>query len=806
MQRTFDTAFRVPEEVGTREGPEEICFGALYGSYTLPKSIQLAKELLDHQPPGCEGFVTFEVRAKDGYHVLQLTDSSIDFAVLDTRSTSKLTAIEEVVSVRFEAAVEVEKLRKRKKGAKTKANPIEITVNIYGLWSVADDVGSKLSAVSAFLQHPKALLKGRAYRNPQVLELDESQIDMRCFVGITNDSPSARRARISDEVNTIFGSLEDDASQGMEWDFEIPEQLLVQLKPHQQQGVCFVLQRESHDGSSIEGLLSYGGIVADVMGLGKTLTLLTAILQSLPTGETFQRFQGTTDNLASSMLWTRATLVVVSSAHSISRHMLKTPRRFSSETFNTVIFHGQNRPQETQSLEAADIVLTTYGTIAAEQKGRKTLQKVHWFRVVLDEAHWIRNSSSKQYQAVAGLNARNRWCLTGTPIQNKLDDLASLASFLQLSPYPTKASFQKNILDPLYEGGPDFSKPLRTWLRAFCIRRTESLLQLPPSREEIVNPKFSDGEQQRYDDVLRQTRREMDNVVSQAKSIKKYNVLFTAILKLRMLCNTGTLPGATSTGKYLDSARQRDTGCERCTAATDEDSKLLLTAFQLCPDCERSLQIQSPRSEPNNRLSLGAYSPQPSLSPAPDTPSSFSEGHSEKLSCVTRNVLDSEPGSKHIVFSYWTLTLDALAQILQRVGVAHVQVDGRTGYSERSRNLKIFREDPEVTVLVMSIETGALGLNLTAANRVHLVEPQWNPSVEEQAVARALRMGQEREVVIFRYIMKGTVEQNIVSLQKKKRAQAKFLFDVDSAVELDGKLEDLKFVLDLSTGQGSQAV
>ncbi|KAG7403064.1 DNA repair protein RAD5B [Fusarium oxysporum f. sp. raphani] len=73
--------------------------------------------------------------------------------------------------------------------------------------------------------------------------------------------------------------------------------------------------------------------------------------------------------------------------------------------------------------------------------------------------------------------------------------------------------------------------------------------------------------------------------------------------------------------------------------------------------------------------------------------------------------------------------------------------------------MKSFKEDPQVTVLLMSIGTGAVGLNLTAANYVHIVEPQWNPSVEEQAIARALRMGQTRSVTVFRYMMKDTVEQ-----------------------------------------------
>ncbi|CAI0652969.1 unnamed protein product [Colletotrichum noveboracense] len=99
----------------------------------------------------------------------------------------------------------------------------------------------------------------------------------------------------------------------------------------------------------------------------------------------------------------------------------------------------------------------------------------------------------------------------------------------------------------------------------------------------------------------------------------------------------------------------------------------------------------------------------------------------------------------------------------------------------------------------MSIETGAVGLNLTAANYVHIVEPQWNPSIEEQAIARALRMGQTREVTVLRYVVQRSVEQNIMHLQKRKKSVAKFMFNLGATEELDGKLEDLKFVLDLNS-------
>ncbi|ROV93251.1 hypothetical protein VPNG_09535 [Cytospora leucostoma] len=136
------------------------------------------------------------------------------------------------------------------------------------------------------------------------------------------------------------------------------------------------------------------------------------------------------------------------------------------------------------------------------------------------------------------------------------------------------------------------------------------------------------------------------------------------------------------------------------------------------------------------------------------------DGFSTKLTAVVDNVVTtSSSEEKAIVFSYWKTTLNVLSRLLSQAGVNHLQVNGDTSYADRSNRLRAFKEDPELQVLLMSIGTGAVGLNLTVATRVHIVEPQWNPSVEEQAIARALRMGQTREVTVFRYVLQNTVEQ-----------------------------------------------
>ncbi|KAF0323356.1 DNA repair protein rad5 [Colletotrichum asianum] len=580
MQRSFDDAFSY-REVGIGS-QAEYCFGALYDGAALPTvagtpSEQAGRELIT----SCGDFD--------------------DFAILDLQSSNRLEVIEHLETVRFEAMVEATALRKRKKGTKAKPTPVSLSINVYGMQSIADELGRKLSNASTFLQHPKALPQDKNYDNPHFFKFSEEE-DMKALVGITNDSPSARRARISDEISNILECLAEDPGGGT-MNYIYPKGLLSKLKPHQEQGVRFIIHREARHEQE-QAVSSCGGILADVMGLGKTLTVLTS---------------------------------------------------------------------------------------------------------------------------------------------------------------------------------------LRSWLRAVCIRRTEKLLDLPDSTEETIQVTMSQEEKKLYEQVLQQSKREIDDVLSKGKSIKKYNILFTAILRMRMLCNSGTFPKPANPQKYLGDGQAKETGCEQCAVSNDEDTALLLTTFQFCPDCGRSLQFASPGS--NTGSSRGSNSPLPGCSPAPSEILSFSTGHSAKLSAVLDRIRASGLACKHIVFSYWTSTLDLLSSLLDNVAMNHVQVDGRTGYTERSRRLQQFRENHDTPVLLMSIETGALGLNLTAANYVHIVEPQWNPSVEEQAVARALRMGQTRKVSVFRYVVGGSVEQNIMHLQKKKKNVAKFMFNVGAAEELDGKLE-----------------
>ncbi|KAI0456381.1 SNF2 family N-terminal domain-containing protein [Xylaria acuta] len=725
--------------------------------------------------------------------------------------------------LRFEAIVESSVFSKRQRGGKKRVRIFPLSINVFGSISAADDVAYRLSKVSAFLQHPQSLHAEVEYHNPQLLTFANDDSNMRDLVGIGNNSLRTLNINIIGEVERILESL-THTNAASEQELELPTGLLSKLKMqvlelHQQDGVRFILQREKQAfarqlcgrlrqavGIQIDSPLSicFGGLIADVMGLGKTLTMLTAILQSMPDAEDFGNFYEESGDELMMKIRTKATLVVVSSVQLLESWISEIQSHFSPEALRFVCFHGQDRPRDSETLRSVDLVLTTYATLAADYAGQCTLDEMEWYRVVLDEAHWIRNSSSKQFRAAAGLHTKRRWCLTGTPIQNKLDDLTSLAHFLRLPPLSTRMAFQRHILSPLSEGGLNCAKPLQVYLEAYCLRRSEKCLTLPPSWPKDVTLQLSSPERQLYNRILDNTKRQIDSLVSKRDN-STCSKLFTAMLRMRMLCNLGTFSWI-GTSKGALRRRHLEIECERCSA-TDEDTLMLLEGCSFCPDCERPLGLSSPLPDSVDGKSSVADNGRPDGDMILDKvachlavqKNSFPrDGFSTKLNAVVQNIALSGPADKSIVFSYWTSTLDLLSQLLRQAKISYRQVDGRTSYVERSKALKSFKEDPEVLVLLMSIETGAVGLNLTVANKVHIVEPQWNPSVEEQAIARALRMGQTREVMIIRYMVENTVEQNIINLQQKKKRLAKLTFDTGTEAPPD-MLEDLRSMFDMDS-------
>ncbi|KNB14861.1 hypothetical protein FOXG_21218 [Fusarium oxysporum f. sp. lycopersici 4287] len=655
-----------------------------------------------------------------------------------------------------------------------------------------------------------------------VLDCDTAAIltiktDLRRLVG-SSSQESDIKSKISQEVEDVMESLDgssEDITAARSGDVQhILDRFLLntRLKEHQLKGVEFILGRENEEVATQmhrhmllsihHNLLSHpdkpgrGGILADVMGLGKTLTMLSAILCSKQLGQSSVR-----DTMSSSKTREHSladiTLIVLPSRQVLDVWQNEIDRRFQFHTFRTVTFHGDARPKKRELLLGHDIVLTTYHTLEKDHWGNRILNSTNWSRIVLDEG----KSSDIQHKAAAALESDIRWCLTGTPIQNSFDDLRSLLKFLRFEPFCQSNLFEQHIVKPFREeeqdptNGLNESRNLKIMLKVCCLRRTQAKLDLPTSSIQKIDVTPTETEKSMFTGILDQCREDFDKM---AGGVCNHGAISISACGSK---RTNQLAVPKTKGKASRSP-SAEPACEFCDERTGNFD--LLGGLDSCPICGR-LQFEMK----DEALSLApSPSPTPSMMDldTPDPPtrefspqsSNYVKQPSSKMSAVINNIKSSclDASSKSVVFSSWRDTLDILATMLGAEGIAFVQVDGRNPLVGRTELLSKFCQDPVIRVLLISINTGAVGLTLTQANMVHIVEPQWNPAIEEQAIARVVRMGQTSPVTIFKYITAGSIENTVVKLQEKKTRIIKLSMQDKDGVDSDANLDSFKFAID----------
>ncbi|KAJ6073167.1 Helicase C-terminal [Penicillium canescens] len=421
----------------------------------------------------------------------------------------------------------------------------------------------------------------------------------------------------------------------------------------------------------------------------------------------------------------------------------------------TVVFHGPNRHKLSSGLLNNDIVLTTYDTLRSEWSSGSTNSVLFshsegWARVILDEAHHIRSRCSQTFQAACEVRARYRWCLTGTPIQNRLEDYAALVSFIGVPPFTGrlgKTSFAEWVSTPIHTADTHARgiRRLRNLVAATCLRRTKSHLQdqleLPPRVEKEQSVELDPWERSLYDFLKSRASSLVVGKVTQRSQMDKarWGTMLSLIGFLRLVCNHGQqLLPPVATELYQE---RNPSAPGLYSDKTDFDIGVLEGA---------------------------SISNKASLPLTPTMPREVMESDyrpSSKVNALLKNLQNEQRDNQSLsdeapVKSFWTKMLDLLEVALRANNFLFQRIDGKTPLEKRSQALKSFSEDPSCTVMLASIGSVAEGVDLTAANFVHLVEPQWNPMVEAQATDRVHRIGQLRDVVVTRYIVKNSIEQS----------------------------------------------
>ena len=155
---------------------------------------------------------------------------------------------------------------------------------------------------------------------------------------------------------------------------------------------------------------------------------------------------------------------------------------------------------------------------------------------------------------------------------------------------------------------------------------------------------------------------------------------------------------------------------------------------------------------------------------------------------------EADPSAKAIVFSQYVSFLDLLEHRLMAAGIRVVKLNGGMTASAREATLKLFKEDPGVSCILISLKAGGVALNLTVASHIYLMDPWWNPAAEYQAIDRAHRLGQHKPIRAVRFVVRNTVEERILRLQDKKRLVFEGTVGGDAAALGQLTEEDLKFL------------
>jgi superfamily II DNA or RNA helicase len=425
----------------------------------------------------------------------------------------------------------------------------------------------------------------------------------------------------------------------------LPADLNAELRPYQRFGVDWlVFLRDA-------GL---GAVLADDMGLGKTLQTICVL---------------------------RGRALVVC-PKSVVYNWIDEIRRFRPG-LRTSVYHGLKR----ELTEDADVTLTTYATLRSDTS---ELTARRWDIIVLDEAQAIKNAESQTARAAFQLPGAFRVALSGTPVENRLEELWSVMNFANPGLLGKKSSFSERYVAPIAVGEANAGERLRSKIRPFVLRRMKRdvVPELPPRTDSVLNVELDASERGVYDAVRAATKQEVTARLGHGDSVL---AALEALLRLRQAaCHSGLVPGQSA----------------------ESSSKV-----------ERLLET------------------------------------------LEETVAD---GHKALVFSQWTGLLDRVEPHLRAASIPFTRLDGST--QNRGEVVREFQDPGGPPVMLVSLKAGGTGLNLTAADHVFLLDPWWNPAVEDQAADRAHRIGQERPVNVYRMVTKDTVEERILALQNKKRS------------------------------------
>jgi SWI/SNF-related matrix-associated actin-dependent regulator 1 of chromatin subfamily A len=484
-------------------------------------------------------------------------------------------------------------------------------------------------------------------------------------------------------------------------------------------------------------------ILADDMGLGKTFQVIAFLAHLFEQGVTGPH------------------LIVVPA--STIENWLREFNKFCP-SLNVMPYYAKQQERAEirlaieDDIENVNVVITTY-TVAKAKDDSRFLRNLGFCVCVFDEGHVLKNSESKIYDQLVRIPAEFRLLLTGTPLQNNLQELVSLLGFM----LPDVFNKHKEDLQTIFAQKAKATDTAehaallsaqriaraRSMISPFVLRRKKhQVIDLPAKISRVEYCEMNETQKEIYQQENEEVRKLL---LDRAAGIKTGNKSAHILMKLRFSAIHPLLKRRLYNDKTL---AKMSKACLKEEQWSFSDPDIIFEELQPYNDFEcHSMCVKHPKS-------LGQF--------ALKNQEWMNSGKIDKLCELLKKF--KENGDRTLIFSQFTLVMDILEYVLETINMGFFRLDGRTNVEDRQSILDAFYEQTEIPVFMLSTKAGGAGINLACANKVIIFDSSFNPQEDVQAENRAHRVGQTREVEVIRLVTKGTIEEQIYALGQTKLA------------------------------------
>ncbi|KAH6893088.1 SNF2 family N-terminal domain-containing protein [Thelonectria olida] len=607
-----------------------------------------------------------------------------------------------------------------------------------------------------------------------------------------------------------------------------PQTISRQLKPFQLEGLAWMTAMEQTEWK--------GGLLGDEMGLGKTIQAVSLIMSDYPAKQ--------------------PSLVLVPPVALMQWQ--QEIKSYTDGTLKTFVFHGTNQKAKSMTakeLKKFDVIMMSYNSLESmyrkQEKGfkrkdgiykeRSVMHSINFHRVILDEAHCIKTRTTMTAKACFALKTTFRWCLTGTPLQNRIGEFFSLVRFLNIRPFASYlckqcpcstlewsmnedsrcsecnhagmqhvSLFNQELLNPIQKfgnlgPGREAFRKLRLMTDRIMLRRLKkdhtNSMELPVKEIYVDRQFFGEEENDFANSIMTNGQRKFDTYVAQGVLLNNYANIFGLIMQMRQVADHPDLilkknaeGGQNVLVCCICDEASEDTVRSRCKhdfCRACVSSYVRSTAEPDCPRCHipLSIDLEQPEIEQDenlvkknsiiNRIKMENWT---------------SSSKIELLVHELHKLRSDNASHKSIIFSQFTTMLQLIEWRLRRAGITTVILDGSMTPAQRQASIEHFMNNVDVECFLVSLKAGGVALNLTEASRVFIVDPWWNPAAEWQSADRCHRIGQTRPCTITRLCIEDSVESRMVMIQEKKTNMIHSTVNGDDKAMESLSPEDMQFL------------